>query len=138
MDSAEVGEVLDRLRLLGGEPARVEVKTAVGGLPKTVVETVSAFSNTNGGLIILGVDESAGFTPVRLPDAAKLRDDLVSAVSDQLDPPIRLGEELVEVGGAVLVVAKIDPLPFDHRPCYVRTGVSRPAHSSVAATATGG
>lgn len=121
MDSAEVGEVLDRLRLLGGEPARVEVKTAVGGLPKTVVETVSAFSNTNGGLIILGVDESAGFTPVRLPDAAKLRDDLVSAVSDQLDPPIRLGEELVEVGGAVLVVAKIDPLPFDQRPCYVRS-----------------
>ncbi len=119
MDSAEVDEMLDRLRRLGGEPARVEVKTAVGGLPRTVVETVSAFSNTDGGLIILGVDESAGFIPVRLPDPAKIRNDLVSAVSDQLDPPIRLHDELVDVGGAVLVVAKIDPLPFDQRPCYV-------------------
>ncbi|MGH3833227.1 MAG: AlbA family DNA-binding domain-containing protein, partial [Pseudonocardiaceae bacterium] len=119
MDSAEVGNELDRLRRLAGEPASVEVKTAVGGLPKTVVETVSAFANTNGGRIILGVDESARFAPVRLPDPAKLRDDLVSAVSDQLVPPIRLDVELVEVDGAVLVVAHIAALQPDQRPCYV-------------------
>ncbi|MGH3822254.1 MAG: ATP-binding protein [Pseudonocardiaceae bacterium] len=121
MDSTEVDQVLDELRRLDGEPAHVEVKKAVNGLPKTVVETASAFSNTNGGLIILGVDESAGFTPVRLPAPARLRDDLVSAVSDQLEPPIRPGVELVEVDNAVLVVAKIDPLPSDQRPCYVKS-----------------
>ncbi|MGH3899112.1 MAG: AlbA family DNA-binding domain-containing protein [Pseudonocardiaceae bacterium] len=87
MDGAEVRDVVRRLRQFGGEPADVEVKAAVGGLPKRVVETVSAFSNTNGGLIVLGVAEKAGFTPVRLPDPVKLRDDLVSAASDQLVPP---------------------------------------------------
>ncbi|MGH3766190.1 MAG: ATP-binding protein [Pseudonocardiaceae bacterium] len=125
MDGAEVGEVLDRLRRLDGEPSSVEVKMAVCGLPKTVVETVSAFSNTNGGLIILGVDESIGLNPVQLPDPARLRDNLVSAVSDQLEPGIRLGVDLVEVSGTVLVVAKIDPLPSDQRPCYVKSrGIS--------------
>ncbi|MGH3932223.1 MAG: ATP-binding protein [Pseudonocardiaceae bacterium] len=119
MDDAELSGTLDKLRRLGGEPANVEVKTALGGLPRSVVETVSAFSNTNGGLIVLGVDESQGFAPVRLPNPAKLRDDLVSAVSAQLVPPVRPSVELVEVDGVVLVVAQIDPVASDQRPCYV-------------------
>jgi ATP-dependent DNA helicase RecG len=122
LDGAEVRDVLDRLRQFGGESARVEVKAAVGGLPKSLVETVSAFSNTNGGLIVLGVDENEGFSPVRLTDPAKLRNDLVSAATDQLEPPIRPIEELVEVDGAVLVVAQIAAIPSDQRPCYVKSG----------------
>ncbi|MGH3903715.1 MAG: AlbA family DNA-binding domain-containing protein [Pseudonocardiaceae bacterium] len=114
----EVEDVLRRLRRFGGEPAKLEVKKATGGLPKNLVETVSAFANTNGGLIILGVDESEGFIAVPLTDPAKLRDDLVSAASDQLTPPVRPDAELVEADGEVIVMAKIDPLPSEQRPCY--------------------
>ena len=121
----QVHEAVVRLRRAGTDLQAIEVKTAAGGLPRSAVESVAAFANAQGGLIILGLTESSGFQPVTI-DAPKLASDLASACSDQLEPPIRPEIDIASVDGDPVVVALVDELPADRKPCYVKTrGIDR-------------
>lgn len=55
------------------ENNRIEAKKALGGLPKSLWETYSAFANTLGGIILLGVEELAdkSLRSVNLPNPEK-------------------------------------------------------------------
>lgn len=121
IEDADVGRLVDLVRRHGTDLTGVEVKAAGGGLPKSVLETISAFSNGHGGAIILGLDEASGFQPVAQFNAVSIRDALAGACHDQLHPPVRAEIEIMEVDGASVVVASVPELDARHKPCYVKT-----------------
>jgi len=112
-------EIVARLRETGAELEDIEVKRAGGGLPQSLVETMSAFANARGGIIVLGLDEQAGFTPIDLGNALALRDELAGVARGRLTPALTPSVEIVPFEGAALVVAEVEPLPPAQRPCYV-------------------
>lgn len=66
------------------ENSRIEAKQALGGLPESLWETYSAFANTDGGVILLGVEElpDKSLRPVDLLDPQWLIDDLWAVLRD--------------------------------------------------------
>ena len=73
MDQRWLNEIMAYMRQVGSDTQEFEVKEAKGGIPKTLGETLSAFSNGSGGFVILGVSERAGFTPVEASTSAVSR-----------------------------------------------------------------
>lgn len=119
MDDDEFLVLVQNLRRFGGDLADVEVKRAHDKLPKSTHETLSAFANKEGGVLILGLDEKSGFTAVGVKDVAKLVADLGSLCSD-FEPPIRAAIKTRRFETVDLVVAEIpETLPAD-KPCYLK------------------
>ena len=119
------------------ENNRIEAKTALGGFPESVWETYSAFANTMGGYILLGVSETSAhdFNAVGLPDPEKLLAEFYVMVSDPkkascniLSPKDLFIAETA--GGRIAVIhvprAKAADLPIyiggDPRNAYIRKG----------------
>jgi ATP-dependent DNA helicase RecG len=118
MLDAELVEIVANLRLLGTDIADVEVKNSHGGLPKSLRETLSSFSNTRGGVVVLGLDEARGFAPAGLPNPAKIAADLGSMCSSEMEPPLRPLIGIHQFEGDQVVVAEIPELDPAQRPCF--------------------
>ena len=67
------------------ENSRLEVKSARGGLPNSLWESYSAFANSEGGVIVLGVKENkdGSFFVEGLKDAHGLLKDFWNAVNNR-------------------------------------------------------
>jgi len=66
------------------ENNRIEAKKALGGLPVSIWETYSAFANTVGGVILLGVEEwkDKSLHTVNLPDPEGMIAEFWALVND--------------------------------------------------------
>lgn len=115
-----VEAAVDRVTSLQCEGQTVEVKAARGGTPK-LYETLSSFANqTEGGIILCGIDEGKGFAPVGVFDAQKVQRDIVEQCKE-MTPELRPTFALAERDGAVIVGAIIEGLPMGRRPAYRTT-----------------
>ena len=118
MTTAELRELIDSLRQFENDILHVEAKRAKRELPKRLWETVSAFSNTpEGGVIVLGLDEAANFDIVGVDDPKKIQQDLASLCST-MEPNVRAVIEPHILDGKVVVVAEVPEVGNDLKPCY--------------------
>lgn len=117
-----IDDLLKQLEI--GEDQDVEFKSAEGGLPKSVWETISAFSNTEGGFIILGVThkgEMLEITGIRKPEA------MVKAFWDahnspeKLKPPICKASDvlIIAVSGHRIIVINVPRALRQQRPVFI-------------------
>lgn len=121
MTPAELVDLVQSLRKKGTDSASVEVKASVGKLPKSLAESVSAFANGDGGLIILGLQETEGFRLAERFRARPIADALAGMCADDMQPPVRADIELVEFEDASVVLAVVPSLPPEDKPCYLKT-----------------
>lgn len=119
MDVEELESQLALLRSYGAEDGRIEAKRAERKLPDSLVDTMASFANTTGGLILLGVDEAAGFTVTGVAEPAKVLADLVSAARDKLVPPLQPSAGLSVIEDRTVVWAYVNELPRAEKPCYL-------------------
>ncbi len=117
----DIEAVIERLRQNGSDTTNVEAKAAAGGMPESILATMSAFANLpGGGLILLGVDEARAFSAVRLTNPAQLMAALASQARQAFEPPIMMRVEAVTFEGETIVAAEIDETPMSAKPCRVK------------------
>ena len=107
------------------ENNRIEAKKALGGLPKSIWETYSAFANTLGGVILLGVIETADktFDSVNLPDPDSLIREFWRIINDPLKVSVNIlaakDVYVEEVNGDRIIVIKVPRADRADKPVYV-------------------
>ncbi len=117
MIDIEIMDIVKKLQSAKSETNTIEAKAASKGCPKKIYDTISAFSNTSGGVIVFGVDETDNYEVCGVYDAADLQKKVVEQCN-QMIPSVRATFSTINVEGKVIVVAEIPEVAFSDRPVY--------------------
>lgn len=107
------------------ENNRIEAKKAIGGLPHSIWETYSAFANSFGGVILLGVEEHAdkSLHPINLPDP----EDMISEFWNIINNPKKVSVNILsdrnvtihEVDGNRFISIEVPRASRSDKPVYI-------------------
>lgn len=129
-----VNTVLETLRK--GERVTLECKKAQSSVPNSVWESYSAFANTYGGLILLGVledmnekDVNKRFTITGVDNAEKIRKDFWNLVNNSEKVNVNLLKdedvEIVEMDGKKVLAINVPRAEYTIRPVYINNNLMR-------------
>ena len=129
----KIDEKIIKETLLKGERVTLECKKAKAEVPKSIWQTYSAFANTIGGLILLGVDEDLQekdvgkrFQIIGVDEPSKIITDFWNTLnSDKVNENILLDSdvEVVNVDGAQIVCIHVPQADWRAKPIYLNGNV---------------
>lgn len=116
----ELIQLADEICRIHSENQTTELKAAHNSCPTKLYDTLSSFSNQDGGgVIIFGIDERSGFKPVGVYDLNDLQKK-VTEQCNQMSPVVRAVFTIAEYRGVFICSAEIPSLDVTERPCYYK------------------
>lgn len=117
MDIQEVRQLINK-----PEWADVELKKAARTFPREALSSVCAFANSDGGYLVLGVDEKVLPVISGIDDIDKVQNECLGLLKDiqkfscriDYDPPA-----LVDIDGATVMVVFIQDAGYQNKPVHV-------------------
>lgn len=111
------------------ESYNIEFKLAKNSFPKEALSTYSAFANTDGGILILGIEEKNGFISViGVENTEKIKKDIFdtlnnkSIVSKNILNNENVREE--EIEGKKIILIEIPKANYKDKPIYLRDQIN--------------
>lgn len=123
----------DILQLISkGERVTLECKKAQNGLPNSLWETYSAFANTHGGTILLGVvedvsatDPAKRFSITGVDDADKLCKDIWNTINSREKVNVNLlgndDVQVVDIDGKNVIAIHVSRADYTIRPVFINS-----------------
>ena len=89
MQEQEVIEAIKYMQKYQTETDKIEAKTAEIDFPKKCYDTISAFANKSGGIIIFGINEHNSFIEQDVYDINDLQKQITALCTTAMEPKIR-------------------------------------------------
>ncbi len=104
-------EIIDFEKIIEkGESETVEFKKSLSEW-KEIIETISAFSNTRGGIILVGVDNKQKIAGISIGKGTI--EDLVNKILTNTEPKIYPDIEILNKQNKRIILIKVERYPFD-------------------------
>lgn len=118
MEIEALKELISEVRNLKSERQNVELKSCLGGFPKRIYDSLSSFSNQDGGgIIIFGVNDKPHFDICGVYDVEAVQKRIMENCK-QMVPSVRALITVCEIEGKFIVAAEIPGVEFSSRPVY--------------------
>jgi ATP-dependent DNA helicase RecG len=123
MNNEKLIAAISALREEHSDNQYYEVKTAAKGIPQSLRETISAFSNTpGGGVLILGVDENSDFEIVGVYDPKQCQQALAHYARKEFSSLVSIKTSLLSAGGKKVVWAEVEEADKTLKPVKIKSG----------------
>lgn len=122
MSREELIDLITRLQAGLAELGGIEAKRARSEVPSDITEALSAFSNTaDGGVILLGVDESLGFEVSGVDEVDRIANRVAQICRDEVQPPLQPTITSQDIDGQRVIVVEVPELLAAQKPCFIKS-----------------